>query len=100
MSKYLIIEVYVDDLLIVEESQKDINQLKKALTSHFKMTHLELITNYLGLCIIKDIIVGTMFFCQETYIQKILEYFSMQNSKRINTSIAKKNILVYTNPSY
>ncbi len=77
LSKHLIIGVYINDLLIMEESQKEINQLKKTLTSHFKMTDLEPVTNYLGLCIIKNITIGTMFFCQETYIQKILEYFGM-----------------------
>lgn len=64
------------------------------------MTNLGLVTNYFGLCIIRDVTTGTMFLFQETYIQKILEYFDMQNSKRIDTFIAKKNILVYADPSY
>lgn len=100
LNKHLIIKVYVNDLLIVEESQKVINYLKKALTSYFKKMDLGPVINYLRFCIIKNVTIDTIFFCQEIYIQKILEHFDMQNSKRTNTSIAKKNILVYADPSY
>lgn len=62
LSQYLIIRVYVNDLLIMGESQKDINHLKKALTSHFKMTDLEPVTYYFRLCIIRNIIINTIFF--------------------------------------
>lgn len=62
LSKHLIIEVYVDDLLIAGENQKEINQLKKALTNRFKMTDLGPVTHYLGLRIIRDVTAGTMFF--------------------------------------
>lgn len=36
-----------------------------------------------------------MSFIQEIYICKILKEFGMQDSKRIDTSIVKKDILIY-----
>ena len=96
----MIIGVYVDDLPVVGESQKEINLLKKALTTHFKMTDLEPVTHYLGLCIIRDLDAGTMFLTQKTYVQKILDRFGMQNAKRVDTPMAKKDILVHADPSY
>ncbi len=73
----MIIGVYVDDLLVVEESQKEIDLLKKALTTRFKMTDLGPVTHYLGLCITRDLDEDTMFLTQETYVQKILDRFGM-----------------------
>ena len=96
----MIIGVYVDDLLIVGESQKEIDLLKKALTTRFKMTDLRPVTHYLGLRIIKDLDTGTRFLTQKTYAHKILNCFRMQNAKRVNTPIAKKDILVYADLSY
>lgn len=64
------------------------------------MTDLRLVTHYLGLCITRDLAIGTMFFTPETYIQKILESFGMQNAKGVDTPMEKKDILVYADPSY
>lgn len=89
MSKHLIIRVYIDHLLIVRKSQKEINHFKKVLTSRFKITDLGQVTYYLGLCIIRDVTTGIIFLSQETYIQKILERFGMQNSKGVNTLMGK-----------
>lgn len=98
--RHLIIGVYVDDLLVVGESQKEIDLLKKALTTCFKMTDLGPVTHYLRLCITRNLDAGTMFLTQETYVQKILECFGMQNAKGVDTPMAKKDILVYADPSY
>ena len=96
----MIIGVSVDDLLVVGESQKEIDQLKKALTTRFKMKDLGPVTHYLGLRITTDLDAGTMFLTQETYVQKILDRFGMQNAKEVDTPMAKKDILVHADPSY
>lgn len=72
----------------MEESQKEIDHLKKALTTRFKMTDLRSVTHYLGFCITRNLALGTMFLTQEIYIQKILEHFGMQNAKRVDTLMA------------
>ena len=62
------IRVYIDDLFIVGESQKEINLLKTALTTCFTMTNLGPVTHYLDLWITKNLILGTIFLTQETHI--------------------------------
>ncbi len=63
LSKYPIIRIYVDNLFTVgESSQKENYQPQKIITNHFKMTDLGPVTHYVRLCIIRDIIVGIMFF--------------------------------------
>ncbi len=64
------------------------------------MTDLRPVTHYLGFCITRDLDAGTMFLTQETYVQKILDRFGMQNTKRVHTPIAKKDILVHADPNY
>ena len=99
-SKHLIIGVYVNDFLVVGESQKEIDVLKKALTIRFKMTNLGPVTHYLGLCMTRDLVADTMFLTQETYVQKILDRFGIQKAKEVDTPMAKKDILVLADPSY
>ncbi len=84
-------------LLIVEESQDEINQLKKTLTTRFKITNL---AHYLVYCITRYLIAGTKFLTQETYIEKILECLGMQNAKEVDTPMTKNDILVNADPSY
>ena len=43
------IRVYIDDLFIVGENQKEINKLKTALTTWLTMTNLGPVTHSLGL---------------------------------------------------
>lgn len=60
-SKYLIINIYFDNLLVIRKSQKKVDLLKKILIIHFKMTNFGLITYYHRLHIIKNLNTGTMF---------------------------------------
>lgn len=94
------ISVYVDDLLVVEENQEEINQLKRALTTWFKIIDLGPITHYLGLCIIRNLEAGTMSLTPKTYISKLLERFGMKDAKEIDTLMTKKDIFVHVDPSY
>lgn len=82
------------------EIHKEIDYLKKALTIYFKIINLRPVIHYSRVCITRDLAIDIMFFIQEIYIQKILERFGIQNAKRVNTLIAKKNIFIHVNPSY
>ena len=64
------------------------------------MTDRGSVTHYLGLCIVRNLEVGTMFLTQKTYIHKIPKQFGMQNARGVDTLMAKKDILVHTDPSY
>lgn len=41
-----------------------------------------------------------MSFIQKPYISKIIERFGINNARKVDTPIAKKDILVYLDPSY
>lgn len=60
LERRLMIGVYIDDLFVAGENQEEMNQLKKALTTRFKMTDLGPVTHYLGLCIVRNLEAGTM----------------------------------------
>lgn len=94
------IGMYVDDLLVAGENQEEIDQLKPALTTRFKMTNLGPVTHYLGLRIVRNLEIGTMSLTQETYISTILERFGMKDARGVDTLMAKKDILVHSDPSY
>lgn len=100
MARGLILGVYVDDLLVVGGTQKEIDEVKHALTNEFKMTDLGPISWYLGLKITHDISAGTMFLSQAPYIEKILERFGMQQAKGVDTPMVRQNALVHAEKGY
>lgn len=63
------------------------------------MMNLELVIYYFRFYIIKDVTARTMFLSQETYVYEILDHFGIQNSKKVDTFMVKKDILIYTNSS-
>lgn len=64
------------------------------------MIDLRPITHYLGLCIIRNLEIGTMSLIPKTYISKLLERFKIKDVKEIDTFMTKKDIFVYVDPSY
>ena len=64
------------------------------------MTDLRPVTHYFRLSIVKNLEAGIMSLTQKTYIHKILEQFGMQDAKRMDTSMANKDILMNANLSY
>lgn len=87
-------------MLVVGSTQKEVDDIKQALTNQFKMSDLGPISWYLGLKIICNISAGKMFLSQAPYVEKILERFRIQQAKGINTLIVKQNALVYADKGY
>ncbi len=71
-------------------TQKEIDDVKRALTSEFKISNLGPVSWYMRLKITRDISSGKMFLSQAPYMQKILECFGMQQAKGVDTPIVKK----------
>lgn len=92
--------VYIDDILVIEITQKDIDEIKRGLIGEFKMSDLGPVNWYLGSKITCDILAGKMFLSQASYIEKILERFGMQQATDINTLIVKQHALVYASKDY
>jgi hypothetical protein len=70
-NRQLVIGVYVDDLMIIGSSSKDINQFKREMAKVFKMSDLGLLYYYLGI----EVKQGQegVSLCQGAYAAKILE---------------------------
>lgn len=73
------IAVYVDDLIIVCESEKEHEAIFKNLNSHFKVTSLGDITHFLGIHVIRS--QDGVSLNQKAYIQKLLTRFGLQDAK-------------------
>lgn len=82
----IIMAIYVDDGIIFAENQETINMIMKQLKNRFKINAVEN-TTYLGFQIerTQD---HKIFLHQESYINKILTKFNMQNSKPENSPIS------------
>ncbi|KFY93342.1 hypothetical protein V498_04468 [Pseudogymnoascus sp. VKM F-4517 (FW-2822)] len=75
--------VYVDDLNIFRENLQSILQVKKLLSSNFKMTDLGEISWYLGMEIIRHD--GKIFLSLSQYFQDILDRFGLHDIKPVST---------------
>ena len=85
---YIILLLYVDDMLIAGSSMAEIKQLKKQLSMEFAMKNLGAAKKILGMRIERDRAVGTVKLSQESYIKKVLSRFNMQDAKAVNTPLA------------
>lgn len=75
---YLIITVYVNDLLIGGKDMDIINSFKESLTRTFKMTDLGPVRQYLGMEITRDRANRTLCLKQASYTNKMLIKFGME----------------------
>ena len=76
-SKYVIILLYVDDLLITRDNLQEISRLQFELQKAFEMSDLGTAQNYLGVEI--EYHPSRIFLHQRTYIRKLLKKFKLQN---------------------
>ena len=59
-NSYIILLLYVDDMLIARSSTKEINNLKKQFSKEFAMKDLGVVKQILGMRIIRDKANGTL----------------------------------------
>ena len=85
---FIILLLYVDDMLIVGQDLNMINRLKVELSKTFDMKDLGPSKHILGMQITRDRESKKLWLSQETYIERILERFNMQYSKPVSTPLA------------
>jgi hypothetical protein len=85
---YIILLLYVDDMLVVGSNMQDINVLKKKLANSFAMKDLGAAKKILGMRITRDRKNHKLTLSQGEYIEKVLERFRMQNEKPVSTPLA------------
>ena len=100
----LIVCLYVNDLIFIENNLKMVAQFREAMMKHFEMTDLGLITYFLGIEVVQQD--HGIFISQKKYANNILQKFQMENSKPISILIVKKLKLIrgdkgrVVNPTY
>ena len=98
----VIIAIYVDDLLILANNSRILNNIKRRLQERFAMKDLGPATYFLGIQITNND--GTIKLNQNKYIANILERFNMENCKPASTptipglKLTKNNDTVNENP--
>ena len=80
---FLILLLYVDDMLIVGRDQAKIQMLKKALNRTFSMKDLGLARQILGMHIIRNRSKKQLWLSQERYVTKVLQRFNMSEAKPV-----------------
>jgi len=85
---YIILLLYVDDMLVAGSNTQEINVLKRKLANSFAMKDLGAAKQILGMRITRDRKNSKLTLSQNEYIQKVLKRFNMQNAKPVSTPFA------------
>ena len=80
---FIILLLYVDDILIVGQDTSKINELKRELSKYFAMKDLGLAKHILSIKISRDKKSGKLWLSQEAYNERFLERFNMSNAKSV-----------------
>ncbi|RVX16095.1 Retrovirus-related Pol polyprotein from transposon TNT 1-94 [Vitis vinifera] len=86
-NSYIILLLYVDDMLITGSDIEKINNLKKQLSKQFAMKDLGVSKQILGMRIIRDKANGTLKLSQSEYVKKVLSRFNMNEAKPVSTPL-------------
>ncbi|GKV50107.1 hypothetical protein SLEP1_g56822 [Rubroshorea leprosula] len=83
---FMLVCLYVDDLIFTGNNANMFEEFKKAMTQEFEMTDIGLMSYYLGIEVKQN--EDGIFISQEAYAKKVLEKFEMENCKPVSTPIA------------
>ena len=86
-----IISVYVDDLIILSDSMKTLQDVKQAMNHRFKMSDLGELKYCLGLEISRDRKNRLLRITQEKYIRDILQRFRMDTCHPVSIPLEPKS---------
>ena len=84
---FIILLLYVDDMLVVGPNNVKIQELKAQLAREFNMKDMEPANKILGMQIHRDRSNMKIWLSQKNYLRKILRRFNMQDCKPISTPI-------------
>uniref|UniRef100_A0A3Q7HPV2 Reverse transcriptase Ty1/copia-type domain-containing protein n=1 Tax=Solanum lycopersicum TaxID=4081 RepID=A0A3Q7HPV2_SOLLC len=91
---FIILLLYVDDMLIVEQDKELIAKLKKDLSKSFYMKDLGPAQQILGMKIFRERTKRKLWLSQEKYIERVLERFNMKSAKPVSTPLAIEEVHV------
>ncbi|GJT82694.1 retrovirus-related pol polyprotein from transposon TNT 1-94 [Tanacetum coccineum] len=85
---FVILLLYVDDMLVAGPNKDRISKLKAQLAREFEMKDLGPANKILGMQIHRDRVSRKIWLSQKSYVKKILQRFNMQDCKPISTPFA------------
>jgi ATP-binding cassette subfamily B (MDR/TAP) protein 1 len=85
---YIILLLYVDDILIAGKNVSRIARLKKELSKSFAMKDLGLAKCILGMRIERDRKSNKLYLSQEKYIEKTLRKFKIDKARKVSCPLA------------
>ncbi|CAL5439703.1 unnamed protein product [Camellia sinensis] len=85
---FIILLLYVDDMLIVGQDATTIRSLKKELLQSFDMKDLGPAQQILGMNIVRDRKAKKLWLSQEKYVERVIEKFNMKDAKPVSTPLA------------
>ena len=86
---FVILSLYVDDILLTGNHKAFIESTKRWLSINFDMKDMGEASYVLGVKITRDRSKRLLALSQETYVRKVLERFNMTNCKGIDTPVEK-----------
>ncbi|KAE8684911.1 Actin-depolymerizing factor 1 [Hibiscus syriacus] len=86
-NSFIILLLYVDDMLVAGSNMQEIINLKQKLSKQFAMKDLGAAKQILGMRIKRDTKSGTLMLSQAEYINKVLSRFNMQDAKPVSTPL-------------
>ena len=78
-SKFIILVLYVDDILLAANDRGLLHDVKNFLSSNFEMKDMGEASYVIGIEIFQDISQGILGLSQKAYINKVLERFKMES---------------------
>lgn len=88
---FVVISLYVDDLLVTGSNVKLVEEFKRDMQSSFEMTDLGEMAYFLGMEIKQRR--DEIFICQKKYSKEILKKFRMEDCKSMATPMCQKEKL-------
>jgi transposase InsO family protein len=85
---YILVALYVDDLLLVSNSLEGLSALKRDLSRRFSMTDLGEAHYILGIQIDRNRAARILSISQREYVHKVLQRFGMMDCKPVTTPLA------------
>ena len=91
--EFVILSLYVDDILLAGNSKEYLMMIKEWLSSRYDMKDLGEVNYILGVKIQRDRLRQVLTLSQVPYIKNVLEHFAMVDCKPMDTPIAKGETL-------
>ena len=85
---WIILVLYVDDMLICAKERAEVDKLKEQLSQEFRMKDLGSAKKILGMEILRDMDGGNLWLSQRGYYERILKRFNIEKSKVVTLPLA------------